>query len=255
MTTHIVSELENGVLTLRFNRPDKRNAVTGEMYDALAAKLADGEKDRAVRAIVLTGVGEFFCAGNDLNDFLQNPPVTPEASVFQVMEVLNTIRKPLLAAVNGPGIGVGATILLHCDLVYAAPSAYFLMPFVNLAIVPEFGSSLLLPRAIGTKRAMEMLLLGEPMNADAALANGLITGIVPADALAKHVHDIALRLAAKPAQSIRIVKQLVLAAPEEIAAREEMENELLRASFKTPEMKEAVQAFKEKRTPDFTQFE
>jgi enoyl-CoA hydratase/carnithine racemase len=255
MTAHIASEIANGVLTIRFNRPDKRNAVTGEMYSALAEKLATGERDKAVRAIVLTGEGEFFCAGNDLNDFLQNPPDKPEASVFQVMKVLTTIRKPLLAAVNGPGIGVGATILLHCDLVYAAPSAYFLMPFVNLAIVPEFGSSLLLPRAIGTKRAMEMLLLGEPMKAEAALANGFITAIVPADVLAKHVNDIALNLAAKSAQSIRIVKQLVLAAPEEIAAREEMENELLRASFSTPEMKEAVQAFKDKRKPDFTQFE
>jgi enoyl-CoA hydratase/carnithine racemase len=255
MTAHIVTEIDKGVMTIRFNRPDKRNAVTSDMYGALVDAFTKGENDRAVRAIVLTGAGEFFCAGNDLNDFLQNPPVQPDANVYRVMKALNTVRKPLIGAVNGPGIGVGATILLHCDLVYAAPTAYFLMPFVNLAIVPEFGSSLLLPRAIGTKRAMEMLLLGEPMNAQAALTNGLITGIVEADKLTAHVNEVAAKLVEKSAASIRIVKQLVLAAPEEITARQEMENQLLRASFQTPEMKEAVQAFKDKRKPNFAKFE
>jgi enoyl-CoA hydratase/carnithine racemase len=255
MTAHIVTEVDKGVMTIRFNRPDKRNAVTSDMYGALVDAFTKGENDRAVRAMVLTGAGEFFCAGNDLNDFLQNPPVQPDANVYRVMKALNAVRKPLIGAVNGPGIGVGATILLHCDLVYAAPSAYFLMPFVNLAIVPEFGSSLLLPRAVGTKRAMEMLLLGEPMSAQAALANGLITGIVDADKLNAHVNDVAAKLVEKSAASIRIVKQLVLAAPEEITARQEMENQLLRASFQTPEMKEAVQAFKDKRKPNFAQFE
>jgi enoyl-CoA hydratase/carnithine racemase len=255
MTAHIVTEIDKGVMTIRFNRPDKRNAVTSDMYGTLVDAFTKGENDRAVRAMVLTGAGEFFCAGNDLNDFLQNPPVQADANVYRVMKALNTVRKPLIAAVNGPGIGVGATILLHCDLVYAAPTAYFLMPFVNLAIVPEFGSSLLLPRAIGTKRAMEMLLLGEPMNAQDALASGLITGIVEADKLAAHVNEVAAKLVEKSAASIRIVKQLVLAAPEEIAARQDMENQLLRASFQTPEMKEAVQAFKDKRKPNFAQFE
>jgi enoyl-CoA hydratase/carnithine racemase len=251
----IKSEVRDRVARVRFDRLDKKNALTPEMYAQLGAALRAAEEDSNVRAVLLHGTAECFTAGNDVGDFL-NLPRTPGASPAQALfEVLPWMAKPVVAAVGGPAIGIGSTMLLHCDLVYAAPNARFQLPFVPLGLVPEFGSSLLLPRLAGYQRAAELLLLGRPFTAQQACEAGIVTQVVAQDELIEHASNIASSLAALPPESVRLTKKLMKArhAPALAAAIEE-EMRVFGERLVSPEAKEALSAFLEKRKPDFSRF-
>jgi enoyl-CoA hydratase/carnithine racemase len=255
MTSHIETLREGGVLTLRFNRPDKKNALLTAMYADAAAALRNAATDGAVRVVVITGTADSFTAGNDLRDFLENPPTGPEAPVFQFMRALATFPKPAVAAVNGLAIGIGVTLLLHCDLIYAVPGAKFQLPFVNIAIVPEFASSLLIPRLVGQARAAELLLLGEMFTATRALELGLINGVVEPDDLLPTALAKAKVLASKPPAAVRHAKSLLRMPAMEITDRISVENDGVAQRLTTAEFKEAATAFFEKRAPDFNRFD
>jgi enoyl-CoA hydratase/carnithine racemase len=248
-------EQAGGICTIRFNRPEKKNAITGAMYQAMADALLAAEADSAVRVIVFAGQPAIFTAGNDLEDFLKQPPQSENSSVFQFMSALKGAGKPVVAAVAGAAIGIGTTMLLHCDLVYAADNAKFSMPFSQLGLCPEFGSSLLLQRVAGYQRAAEKLMLGEPFLADEAHQMGLINRVLPADELLPFVQAQAARLAALPASSMRVTKQLMKrGAAQEINAQIAEEGAQFRRMLTAPEAKEAFSAFLEKRKPDFSRF-
>jgi enoyl-CoA hydratase/carnithine racemase len=254
MTAHILTETDAGVMTLRFNRPDKKNAITAAMYTALAESCRAAEMDGAVRVIVIAANGDAFTAGNDLKDFAENPPTTPDAPVFQFMRALAHLSKPVIAGVNGVAVGIGTTLLLHCDLAYAVPAARFQMPFVNLALVPEFASSLLLAQLIGTRRAAELLMLGEAFSAEAALEYGLLNAVVAPESLTETVAGKAKALAAKPPAALRETKRLLRAELPQITARIAREAEAFGGRLRSPEFAEAAKAFFEKRSPDFSRF-
>src|SRR5471032_2714598 len=184
----ILSSKAGGVLTIEFNRPERKNAITSAMYQSMADAINDGEQDAAVRAILIVGKPEIFTAGNDLEDFMKTSRPADgagieERAVFRFMMALSGATKPVVAAVAGAAVGIGTTMLLHCDLVYAAPNTRLQLPFVNLGLVPEAASSLLLPALIGYQRAAELLLLGEPFTAQRAKEIGLVTEVVPEDQL------------------------------------------------------------------------
>jgi enoyl-CoA hydratase/carnithine racemase len=250
----------DGILTIEFNRPERKNAITGVMYQAMADALVAAETDAEVRAILITGKPEIFTAGNDLDDFMKNSKpvegVPAEARpVFQFMRALAGSSKPVVAAVSGAAVGIGTTMLLHCDLVYAADNAKFSMPFAQLGLCPEFASSLLLPQLAGYPRAAEKLLLGEAFLAAEAYQMGLLSKVLPLDELLPYAQRQAAKLAALPAASIRATKALMKrsrSAPidETMAA----ENALFGAMLLAPEAKEAFTAFFEKRKPDFSKF-
>jgi enoyl-CoA hydratase/carnithine racemase len=254
MGEHVATDAKDGVFTLKFNRPDKKNALTTAMYADAAAALRAAAADASVRVVVITGSGDSFTAGNDLKDFLENPPTSPDAPVFQFMTALSVFAKPVIAAVNGVAVGIGTTLLLHCDLAYAAAGAKFQLPFVNLAIVPEFASSLLLPRTLGRVRAAELLLLGEPFTSEKALELGLINAVVPPSDLVQTVRMKAAALAAKPPAALRQAKALLRGDGEEISARIGAENRIVGERLISGEFKEAATAFFEKRQPDFSKF-
>lgn len=206
----ILTEREEGVLRVRIHRPDKKNALTLAMYAALTAALNEAAQDVALRAVVLTGSGDSFTSGNDIADFLAAPPTGEDSPVFQFLAALRQFEKPLVAAVNGLAVGIGVTMLLHCDLIYARAGATLAMPFVNLGLCPEGGSSLLLPRLIGYPQAAELLLLGEPFSAEQALEWGLINGIgADADVTLELALVRARRLARQPAAAVRLAKRLL----------------------------------------------
>lgn len=253
---HILTERRDGVLHIRFNRPDKKNAITAAMYQALAHALRHAERDNAVRVALLYGTPEVFTAGNDLHDFLAAPPRTIEAPVFQFLRAISEFPKPLVAAVSGLAVGVGTTMLLHCDLVYCTPEARFSLPFVNLGLSPEAGSSYLLPRLAGYHRAAELLMLGEPFSAATAKEIDLVNAIVPAEALLDTAVATAQKLAAKPAASLRETKSLMKQALQR-AVKQSMtdESEAFKERLDSPEAKEAFTAFFEKRPPDFSKFD
>ena len=245
----------DGILTIEFNRLEKKNAITAAMYQTMADALNEAEADTAVRAILFIGKLEVFTAGNDLQDFLMNPPRDINASVFQFMKALSRSSKPVVAAVAGNAVGIGTTMLMHCDLVYAADNAKFSMPFTQLGLCPEFGSSLLLPRLAGYQRAAEKLMLGEAFGAQEAYEMGLASRVLPADELHAFAKGQAAKLAALPASSIRTTKRLMKGHDAEALNAKMLEEikcfgEMLLA----PEAKEAMQAFFEKRKPDFTKF-
>lgn len=245
----------DGLLTLTFNRPEKKNAITVAMYQAMANALADAETDTGVRAILIQGQPEIFTAGNDLEDFLKNPPAGQDAPVFQFLHQISHAGKPVLAAVSGAAVGIGTTLLLHCDLVYAADNARFSLPFTQLALCPEAASSLLLPQAAGYHRAAEKLLLGEPFDAAEAHAMGFVNRIVPAVELADIARAQAAKLLALPAGALRVTKRLIKAAHQR-AVEEVMREEALEFGRRlmAPEAREAFSAFFEKRKPDFSRF-
>lgn len=255
MSSFIVSSVEDRVMTIRFNRPDKKNAILRSMYKEAAQALKAARDDANVRVAVITGEGGCFTAGNDLKDFLDVPPVTEDAEVFQFMFALADFPKPVIAAVNGLAIGIGTTLLFHCDLVYAVPEAAFQMPFINLAVVPEFASSLLAPRLLGRAHASELLLLGEAFGAERAREIGLINAIVPAAELAAVVAEKAKTLAAKPPGALRDAKALMNAGAAEVRAHISVEAKIFAERLKSPEFKEAATAFFEKRAPDFSRFD
>ena len=247
-------ETQDRIARIEIARIDKKNALTADMYSAMADALAAAESDDAVRAILIHGTRDCFTAGNDLKDFLARPSGGPSPA-FRFIAALPRLAKPLVAAVGGPAVGIGTTMLLHCDLVYATPAARFQMPFVPLGLVPEAASSLLLPMIAGYQRAAELLLLGQPFSAEKALVAGIVTEIVPAEQLLEHAHAAAAAIAALPPASVRLTKQLMkrqLALP--IAAQMEEEGRIFAERLQSGEAKEAMTAFFEKRKPDFSRF-
>ena len=253
-TDHVAATLDGRVLHLVLDRPDKKNALTRAMYAALADALEDAVGSADVRAVVLSGTGGVFTGGNDLGDFMMDPPTGPDSPVFRFLRNAVGFPKPLVAAVAGPAIGIGTTILLHCDLAYAAPDAHFKMPFVDLGLVPEAASSLLLPRIAGPARAAELLLLGESFSAETAREIGLVNAVVE-DPTA-HALERAAALAAKPPEAVRQSKALLRRETAD-AVGETMAREgaLFMERLGSPEAQEAFTAFFEKRAPDFSRFE
>ena len=252
----ILCSKTDGILTIQFNRPERKNAITSSMYQTMADALQDGEQDGAVRAILFIGQLEIFTAGNDLDDFLKNAaPALGERPVFQFMQQLKSASKPIVVAVSGAAVGIGTTMLMHCDLVYCADNAKFSMPFVQLGLCPEFASSLLFTQLAGYPRAAEKLMLGEAFLAHEALAMGLVARILSLAELIPFARSQAAKLVALPAASIRATKQLMKAsrAPAIDAAMVE-ENKLFSAMLQQPEAKEAFTAFFEKRKADFSRF-
>jgi enoyl-CoA hydratase/carnithine racemase len=251
----ILTEHEDGVLRIQFNRAEKKNAITAAMYQALAHALRNAERESAVRVVLIHGAPDAFTAGNDLQDFLASPPRSNDAPGFQFLRAIHEFPKPLIAAVSGLAVGIGTTMLLHCDLVYCAPGTRFSLPFVNLGLCPEAGSSFLLPRLAGYQKAAELLMLGETFAAETAKEIGLINAIVPAEALVATAMATAKKLAAKPAASLRETKMLMKQGIHE-AVKLAMgdEGEAFRERLASPEAKEAFTAFLEKREPDFSKF-
>ena len=252
---NILTESKDGVLRIEIDRPDKKNALTAAMYQAMADAIKAAEADSAVRVLLIHGKPGLFTAGNDLQDFLDHPPRDDQQPVFQFLYGISQAQKPIVAAVAGAAVGIGTTMLLHCDLVYAAPDARLQLPFVNLGLVPEAASSLLLPALVGYQRAAELLLLGEPFSAQKAKEMGLVTEVVPEDALFDTAMAQAQKLAAKPAASLRLTKRLMkqgqMAA---VAQRIKLESGHFGERLASPEAKEAFSAFLEKRKPDFSRF-
>jgi enoyl-CoA hydratase/carnithine racemase len=243
------------VARVRFDRLDKKNAITAEMYVQLADALAAADADREVRAILLHGSADCFTSGNDVADFLQRPPSGEGSPTWRLLQTMPVLTKPLVAAVGGPAVGIGATMLLHCDLVYAAPNARFQFPFVHLGIVPEFGSTYLLPLYAGYQRAAQMLLLGQPFDAQKAYEAGIVTEVVPQEALLQAAEKAAAALAALPPESIRLTKQLMKARHAKTVAEViSEEGRIFRERLGSAEAKEALSAFMEKRKPDFSRF-
>jgi enoyl-CoA hydratase/carnithine racemase len=255
----IQTSKSDGILTIAFNRPERKNAITGAMYQTMADALVDAENDTAVRAIVFLGKPEIFTAGNDLEDFLKNAPAggKPDASrpVYQFMRALSGSSKPVIAAVAGAAIGIGTTMLMHCDMVYAADNAKFSMPFVQLGLCPEFASSVLFPAVAGYPRAAEKLLLGEAFSAQEAFEMGMLSKVLPLDELQPFAMRQAAKLVALPAASIRATKSLMKQSKQAgTEAAISAEIELFSAMLQAPEAKEAFTAFFEKRKPDFSKF-
>jgi len=253
--SHIRTETKNRVMSIEIARTDKKNALTQDMYRAMSQALAAADADAQVRAILIHGARDCFTAGNDLKDFLDRDPHAGPAASFAFISGLPKVAKPLIAAVGGAAVGVGTTMLLHCDLVYAAPGARFQMPFVPLGLVPEAASSLLLPMIAGYQRAAELLMLGQPFGADKALAAGFVTEIVPEDKLLDHARAAAAAVAALPPASVRLTKQLMKRQLREaIAAQMQEEGRVFAERLQSGEAKEAMNAFFEKRKPDFSRF-
>jgi enoyl-CoA hydratase/carnithine racemase len=254
-TNQIQSKYCDGILTLRINRPEKKNALNLTMYKALAVGLREADLDDTVRVILICGGDDCFTSGNDLADFLSTPPTGPESPVMQFLIAISEARKPIVAAVGGLAVGIGVTMLLHCDLVYAGSGATFQMPFVNLGLCPEAGSTLLLPRIMGHQRAAELLLLGEAFGADKACSLGIVTEICPDGDVLATARNRALQLASRPAAAVRLAKSLLkrdYAAPLRETIAEE--GKQFMARLKSPEAAEALQAFMQRRKPDFSQF-
>jgi enoyl-CoA hydratase/carnithine racemase len=256
-TMDILTTKANGILTIEFNRPDKKNAITSAMYQTMADALKDAEADASIRVILITGKPEVFTAGNDLEDFLKNTTaVVGDRPVAQFMRNLSTATKPVVAAVAGNAVGIGTTLLMHCDLVYAADNAKFAMPFTQLGLCPEFSSSMLFPQIVGYPRAAEKLLLGEAFLAQEAYDMGLVSKVVPGADLLAFAQGQAAKLAALPASSLRTTKRLMKGAQAEvIQARMLEENKHFGEMLGAKEAKEAFTAFFEKRKPDFTKFQ
>jgi enoyl-CoA hydratase/carnithine racemase len=250
----IRTAVDGRVLVLELHRPGKRNALTLDMYRALVAMLEQAETDAHIRAVVIAGSETCFTSGNDIEDFLAGDRVDDQHPTLRFLDVLNRFPKPLLAAVSGHAVGIGTTMLLHCDLVFASPDAQFQLPFVNLGLCPEAGSSYLLPRLAGYQRAAEVFLLGEPFDAQKALLLGMVNAITD-DVLAattRHAH----RIAANPPAAVRLTKKLLRAgdaAQVERALAEDTGQFVKR--LQSNEAQEAFTAFLEKRDPDFSNFE
>jgi enoyl-CoA hydratase/carnithine racemase len=252
MMDEIVTERSGSVLRIELNRPTKKNAMTSGMYVTLADLFKDAAKDERIRVVLWHGAGDSFCAGNDVEDFLKNPPGPGASPQAQLMNALADFDKPLVAAVHGAAIGGGTTMLTHCDFVYAGESAKFQMPFINLAVVPEFGSSWSVPARIGHIRASELILLGLPFDARRAADLGLATQIVPDQDLLATATATARKLAAKPTGALQASKRLMKRPfREQIRAAMTAENEQFSEQVRSEDAKEALTAFLDKRQPHF----
>ncbi|VVE89835.1 enoyl-CoA hydratase [Pandoraea bronchicola] len=250
--SEITIGIDDGVLTIIFNRPAYKNALTAEMYRIVTKAINAAVEDPDVRVCVLRGNDSVFTAGNDIRDFLTHPPTADDGPAFAFLRALAEFPKPMVAQVCGPAVGVGTTLLFHCDFVYAADNATFSMPFVNLGLCPEAGSSLLGPLMLGYLRAAEMLLLGEAISAADARAHGLVTRVLPVAELSPYAENQVRKLAEKPLSSLVETKRLMKAGQRLAVARQMAEEE---AAFiwmlSEPAAREALGAFLEKRRPDF----
>jgi enoyl-CoA hydratase/carnithine racemase len=249
----IVTERSGSILRVQLNRPAKKNAMTSAMYDTIADLLNAATKDDDIRVVLWHGAGDSFCAGNDLEDFLKNPMGPDDSPQSRLIEALINFDRPIVAAVHGFAIGGGTTMLTHCDFVYAGESAKFKMPFIHLALVPEFGTSYSIPARIGYLRAAELIQLGEPFDAKRAAELGLVTRVVPDRNLLATATEAAQKLAEKPAGALQACKRLMrqpVRVQLEQAAK--LENEEYSARLRSADAKEAFTAFLEKRPPDFT---
>jgi enoyl-CoA hydratase/carnithine racemase len=258
VTQEIEIKAADGVQVIRFLRAEKKNAFTGPMYNAMSAALDAAETDDAIAAHVFIGSGGVFSAGNDINDFLRRAEAAGKgdgkgipAPSLEFIRRLPKVGKPMIAAVDGLAVGVGTTMLLHCDLVYATPAASLRTPFLDLGLIQEAGSSLTAPARMGYPRAFELICLGEPFGAERALAAGLVNAIVPADRLEEVALGAAKRLAAKPRQALMTSRRLLRRNHADIAAMIEAEAHAYQSLMSSPEAREAFTAFLEKRPPDF----
>jgi enoyl-CoA hydratase/carnithine racemase len=249
----ILTHIDAGVMTITFNRLDKKNSITSSMYAAMADAVAVAAADASVRVVLFQGHESIFSAGNDIGDFLNQPPSTQESPVFRFLRGIATFEKPLLAAVAGPAVGIGTTMLFHCDLVYAGDNAAFSMPFVNLGLCPEAASSLLAPRMFGYHRAAEALLMGDPFFAEAAQEVGLVNRVVPPTEVNGYAQAQARKLAGKPLSSLIETKRLMKGGyQQEVLQKMDEEGKSFGRMLREPAAKEAFGAFMEKRKPDFS---
>jgi enoyl-CoA hydratase/carnithine racemase len=250
----IKTAVMNGVATIEIARPDKKNAITIAMYQAMAAALRAAQDDGAVRAVLITGQPGIFTSGNDLEDFVARPP-GGDSPAFEFMRALAGIDKPVVAAVTGAAIGIGTTMLLHCDLVYVSDEARLAMPFVSLGLVPEFASSLIFPQLVGRAKAAEKLLLGEPFSAQDAVDMGLANAVLPASEVVNHARRMAERFNTLPPGAVRETKKLMRRADaDQVLQAIGVEGQAFAARLASPEAKEAFSAFFQKRKPDFSKF-
>ncbi len=244
----------NGVATIEIARPEKKNAITGVMYFAMAEELIKATDDPSVRAVLITGQPGIFTSGNDIEDFMQRP-AGAESPALVFMRALIACDKPVVAAVTGAAIGIGTTMLLHCDFVYVSDEARLAMPFVSLGLVPEFASSLIVPRLMGNARASEKLLLGEPFTGADAVECGIANAVLPAGEVAPHARRVAERFNALPPGAVRDAKRLIRRPlTDDIHKAIAAENEVFGTRLRSPEAQEAFSAFFQKRKPDFSKF-
>lgn len=249
----ILLDVADGITTITLNRVDKKNSFTQAMYAACADALNAATADPTVRVVVMQGHATVFSAGNDIADFLSNPAKSEDAPVFRFLRTIATFPKPLIASVCGPAVGIGTTMLFHCDLVYAGDNAAFSMPFVNLGLCPEAGSSLLVPQIIGHQRAAEFLMMGEPFMAETAMDLGLVNRIVPPAEANAVARAQALKLAAKPNTSLIETKRLMkVHQQDQLLERINDEIQSFGKLLAAPAAREAFTAFMEKRQPDFS---
>lgn len=245
----------NGVTTIEMARPQKKNALTAEMYTDMAAALRAADADAAVRAVLIVGQPGVFTSGNDIDDFMNHSPAAADAPVFDFMRALVACSTPVVAAVTGAAIGIGTTMLLHCDLVYVSDEARLAMPFASLGLVPEFASSLLVPGLIGHVQAAEKLLLGDPFTAEDAVEMRIANAVLPAGEVVRHARRMAERFNSLPPGAVRDTKRLMRRATQAAVLEAiEAEAEVFRTRLSSPEATEAFSAFFQKRKPDFSSF-
>jgi enoyl-CoA hydratase/carnithine racemase len=255
MSEHIKTERRDRVLVLKIDRPDKKNAFTQAMYAAAADVIGHAAQDAQVRTLLITGVAGAFSAGNDIQDFLSAPLADADAPVLRFMRALSDFPKPVIAAVTGVAIGIGSTLLLHCDLVYVGQSARFQFPFVNIGICPEYASTYLLPRTMGHARAAELTFFGEPFTAETAREYGLVNAVLPDAEVESHALERATRLAQQPPNALRVTKKLLKRwTHETVREAIRIEAEHFAPMLRDKEALEALTAFLHKRKPDFSKF-
>jgi len=252
MADEVVLTSSGGVLEIRLNRPEKKNALTRAMYETVSAALEQADTDSSIRVVLLTGTGDTFTSGNDITDFQSRGASTAPRGGSRFLPVISSVQKPLIAAVNGAAVGVGTTLLLHCDLIVAARSARFVMPFTSLALIPEAASTLLVPRLLGHQRASALLLLGEPLDAVTALEWGLVNRVVEDRMLMETAREIGRRLAALPPEAVRLTKRLMRHGEPTVAGRIKEEMGIFSERLASAEAQEAFAAFMDKRKPDFS---
>ncbi len=245
----------NGVATIEIARPEKKNAITGAMYRAMADGLDAANADPAVRAVLITGQPGIFTSGNDIEDFMQRPMDGAESPAIVFMKALLACDKPVIAAVTGAAIGIGTTLLLHCDFVYVSDEARLAMPFVSLGLVPEFASSLVVPQLMGNVRAAEKVLLGDPFTGAEAVECGIANAVLPAAEVAPHARRVAERFNALPPGAVQESKRLLHRARRAAVLETiEVESAIFAKRLRSPEAQEAFSAFFQKRKPDFSKF-
>jgi enoyl-CoA hydratase/carnithine racemase len=252
---HVITEIKDRVLTIRLNRPDKKNALSQAMYTAMTEALKQAAADDEIRVVLFVGTRDAFTSGNDLQDFLKQPTRFNDSAVGRFIDALGHFPKAAVAAINGPAVGIGVTLLLHCDLVYAGENTRLQLPFVNIGICAEFASSLLLPKIMGHARAAELLLLGEPFTAAQAREYGIVNAVLPDAEVDAHAFERARRLAQQPPNALRVTKMLMKRWDSaQVDEAIQLEASHFLPMLRQPEAIEAMTAFMSKRKPDFSAF-